>query len=77
MSELLTAAQEEDLKRRLLERGRKLVAVYLDRRNRLWAVSRPTGSNNPRSDLQHELLLTEYGCLIRVTHYPGGVLGPD
>lgn len=73
----MTDSQERDLQRRLIERQRRLVTVYQDKSGRLWAVSRPCGCRNERNDLQHEILPTGDSCLIRVTHYPGGVLGPD
>lgn len=73
----MTDAQERDLQCRLIERQRRLVTVYHDHSGRLWAVSRPCGCRNAHNDLQHELLLVGDSCLIRLTHYPGGVLGPD
>lgn len=75
MENVLTPAQELDLRATLINRGRVLVNAYRDMTGNLWAVSRPTGARNPRNDLRHELLVSGDSVLIRITHYPGGVLG--
>lgn len=74
---MLTSIQELQLQALLLNRHRRLVACYQDKRGRLWAVSREIDSKTARNDLQHEIQVIGDDVIIRLTHYPDGVAGPE
>lgn len=51
----MTDAQEKHLQALLGQRRRRLVLVYRDHDNVLWAVSRPVGQRNSKYDQRHRI----------------------